>query len=101
MSCSSAVSINAAKLPPEPPPAADRDVHEPWVAGVEVLVAEPVPVERPQRHVLDEHVGALEQAMEHLPPGLVLDVQSDPALAAVVDRVRQALRGEERRRQPP
>ncbi len=63
--------------------AADRGVDEPGVALGEPLVADAEAVHHAGAEVLDQHVGAVDQATEHLEALLLLEVDHHAALAAV------------------
>ena len=65
--------------------------HEPRVAGVQHVGAEPEPLQPPGPEVLDEHGGVGDEAEQDVAVGVVLEVEHDRALAAVGQLEPQAL----------
>ena len=59
------------------PPAADPRVHQPWVAGLAVLGAEPEPLGDAGAEALEQHVGPVHQPEHRRRPVRVLEVDRD------------------------
>ena len=77
------VVAGAAALGTVVPEAGDRQDDEPRVELVQPLDREAEPVEHAGAEVLHEHVGAADEAVEHLAPGRRLEVEADRLLVAV------------------
>ena len=65
--------------------ARDRDVEQARLAGRHRRVVEAQPPDDAGTKALEEHVGAREQAPQHLLAGLALEVERDAALAEIAD----------------
>ena len=81
------------RVPPGLAVAGGRGVHQPRVARLQGGGAEAELVHAARREVLDEHVGAVSQTQEHLPPGGVLQVQREGLLVGVQHGHRHAAAG--------
>ena len=75
----------------------DRAVHQPRPARRHRLVAESEPLHGAGPEVLDEHVGPVEQPLEHRAPARRLEVQRQAFLVAVDAEEIRALAVDERR----
>src|SRR6185503_6988752 len=63
--------------------AADRAIHDVWLARLDVAIANAEPIGGAGREVLDDHVRGLDQSPEHLLRFERLEIQQEGALAAI------------------
>ena len=63
--------------------ARDRRHHQPRMLALELLPAVAEPLHHARTEVLDEHVGALEQPLEHAAVGRGVEIEREALLAAV------------------
>src|SRR4029077_4207393 len=63
--------------------ALDLAVDDPWVELLDHVVAEPQPLDRAWRHILDRHIGFFEQSLDDLERTRRFEVEGDRFLVGV------------------